>query len=90
MPGVGKTQTALEYAYRNRSNYQFVFWCLAHSREVLIAEYAVIAKLLNLPQKEFDDQSLVVSAVMRWLENNKNWLLILDNADEILMVREFI
>ncbi len=31
-----------------------------------------------------------VGAVKRWLENNPDWLLILDNADEIEMTQEFI
>jgi len=89
MPGVGKTQTALEYAYRNRLDYQLVYWCKAHSRETLLADLASIANLLDLPQKENEDQSVAVVAVKRWLENNDRWLLILDNADDIPMASEF-
>ncbi|MCI0662642.1 MAG: tetratricopeptide repeat protein [Acidobacteria bacterium] len=88
--GIGKTQTALEYAYRHRQVYKDVLWVNAHSRETLVAEFAAIAGHLNLPEKDAKDHSEAVGAVKVWLENNSAWLLILDNADEIEMAQEFI
>src|SRR5262245_18781783 len=88
--GIGKTQTALEYAYRHRADYSVVVWAKAHSRETLVIDFAAIAKLLGLPERDAEDQNLIVGSVMRWLSNNEGWLLILDNADNIAMVREFI
>ena len=88
--GIGKTQTAVEYAYRYQRDYQVVLWGKAHSRESLVSDFAAMAGLLNLREKDAEDQSLAVSAVKRWLENNDSWLLILDNADELAMAREFI
>src|ERR1700692_1606594 len=40
--GIGKTQTAVEYAYRHRDSYQAVFWAQADSREALISDLAAI------------------------------------------------
>jgi len=88
--GIGKTQTAMEYAYRHRQDYRVVLWAGANTREALVAEYAAIAGLLDLPEKNAQDQGEAVAAVKRWLENNSDWLLILDNADEIEMAEEFI
>jgi tetratricopeptide (TPR) repeat protein len=88
--GIGKTQTALEYAYRYRQDYKIVLWGVANSREALIADFAAMAGLFNLPEKNSQDQSEAIVAVRRWLENNDGWLLILDDADEIAMAREFI
>jgi tetratricopeptide (TPR) repeat protein len=90
MPGVGKTQTALEYAYRHREAYKAVFWCQAQTREALVTDFAAVAVLLNLCEKDEKDQNLIATAAKRWLEQNAGWLLILDNADDIPMVREFI
>src|SRR5262249_51168162 len=90
MPGVGKTQTALEYAYRCQKDYQIVLWGNANSRETLVTDFVSMAELLNLPEKNAQDQSEAVGAVRRWLEKNDGWLLILDNADELVMAREFI
>src|SRR5947209_18452733 len=46
--GMGKTQLAVEYAYRHRERYRAVFWVRAASRETLIADYLEMANLLHL------------------------------------------
>jgi tetratricopeptide (TPR) repeat protein/transcriptional regulator with XRE-family HTH domain len=88
--GIGKTQTALEYAYRYRDAYADVFWVRAAGRETLIADFVALAHLLDLPGRDVSDQMLVVAAVKRWLEQHEGWLLILDNADELLVLTDFL
>jgi tetratricopeptide (TPR) repeat protein len=88
--GVGKTQTALEYAYRSHSRYQAVLWANASSKTTLLADVMAIATLLNLPEKEATDQQLTLHAVTHWLHTTTDWLLILDNADDLAMVRAFL
>lgn len=88
--GVGKTQLALEYAFRHRHNYRSIFWVLADTRETLNADYIKIAEKLSLPEKHLPEQHLVVAAVKNWLEQNRNWLLILDNADDLELLKDFM
>ncbi len=88
--GIGKTQTAVEYAHRYRDHYQLVLWARADSRELLISDFVSIANLLNLPGKNDEDQNRVVQVVKHWLEDNTQWLLILDNADDLEMTSEFL
>jgi tetratricopeptide (TPR) repeat protein len=88
--GVGKTQTAVEYAWRYRERYRAVFWADAESRETLLAGFVSMAALLNLPSAQAKDQELAVAEVKRWLEANPDWLLILDNADDLPMVQGFL
>ncbi len=88
--GIGKTQTAVEYAYRYRERYKAVLWAKADSREALTSDFVAIAGLLDLPQKDAQDQNLAVAAVRRWLEGNTDWLLILDNADEPKLVKDYL
>ncbi len=88
--GIGKTQTAVEYAYRYRDSYKAVFWVRADSHEVLVSDFLLIAALLNLPLHHLQDQNVIVQAVMRWLNSHEGWLLILDNADNLEIVNEFI
>jgi len=88
--GIGKTQTAVEYAYRYRSAYPFVLWAKADTRETLLADLRTIATLLNLPEKDAQDQTLLVVAVKRWLSEQRGWLLLLDNADELSLVRDLL
>ena len=53
-------------------------------------DFAALARLLNLPEKDEKDQALAVAAVKRWLEANGGWLLIVDNASDLAAVRGFI
>ena len=67
-----------------------MLWAVANTRETLVADYATMAGLLDLRDKNAQDQSEAVAAAKRWLENNSDWLLVLDNADEIKIAEEFI
>src|SRR5262249_7261487 len=83
LAGMGKTQTALEYASRWRDAYSAVLWADATSRESLTADFVAFAEALELPVSPDDEPPVVVAAVMRWLEQNAGWLLVLDNVDEL-------
>jgi tetratricopeptide (TPR) repeat protein len=88
--GIGKTQIASEYAYRYYNDYRLVLWVKSSSREELVADYIAIAVLLDLPKNSIQDQSVAVNTVKRWLETHPGWLLILDNADDLAMVRDYL
>jgi len=88
--GIGKTQTAVEYAYRNRESYQYVLWVQANDHETLLTNFVALARLLNLPEKDAREQQVAVHAVKQWLETHTDWLLIFDNADDLAMVSAYI
>jgi tetratricopeptide (TPR) repeat protein len=88
--GIGKTQLALEYAYRYHQNYQAVLWAFADSREALISSYVAIATFLRLPEHEAKAHDMTVQAVKTWLQTHHSWLLILDNADELALLADFL
>ena len=88
--GIGKTQTAIEYTYRYLDTYRFVLWARADTLETLISDYLSIAELLKLPEKDERNQNRVINALNRWLETHSDWLLILDNADDLAMTGDFI
>src|SRR5258708_23733294 len=88
--GIGKTETALEYAYRYRDDYQSVLWVNAAARETLLADFLTIATLLHLPEHKEQDQAIVVTAVKDWFARHAGWLLILDNADNLYMAYHFL
>src|SRR5207248_3305913 len=54
--GIGKTQAAVEYAYRYRDDYQDVLWVQANTHETLTSSYVTLAGLLNLPEQGAQDQ----------------------------------
>jgi tetratricopeptide (TPR) repeat protein/DNA-binding XRE family transcriptional regulator len=88
--GIGKTQTAAEYAYRFGDEYGYLFWLRAATRETLIADFVALTELLNLPEKDEQDQRRMVAAVTGWLASQEGWLLILDNADDLDLAQEFL
>ena len=89
--GIGKTQTAIEYAYRHRDQYRAVLWSGADSRDALVSGFGAIASLLDLPEKDERDANAAAEAVRRWLERQTGWLLILDNVEEMVgVVKPFL
>ncbi|HEY1353656.1 MAG TPA: FxSxx-COOH system tetratricopeptide repeat protein [Ktedonobacteraceae bacterium] len=79
--GMGKTQTAVEYAYRFRAHYQALLWVRANSPAVLVSEFLRLATVLQLPARMQRDQRLVIEAVVRWLREHDGWLLIFDDVE---------
>ncbi len=89
--GIGKTQLALAYAYRYRAHYHDILWALADSRETLVASYVTFAQHLRLDLgAAAHEQPKAVEAVKRWLREHRGWLLILDNLEDLGLVREFV
>ena len=88
--GIGKTQIVLEYAYRSAQDYQAVFWVRADSRDTLVAGFLEVAHAVNLPERDERDPTVMVVAVKAWLGQHSGWLLILDNADELTLLPEFL
>lgn len=88
--GVGKTQLALEYAYRHAEDYSVVWWARSEEPPQLAWDYAALAGPLKLPQRDEADQRAAVEAVRRWLGGNAGWLLIFDNAPNLAAVYEYL
>lgn len=83
--GVGKTQIALEAAYRIRhlSRDCSVFWVPAVDKMTIDNAYRKIGQSLQIPEIN-DDKAKVKSLVKDELSRDEigSWLLIIDNADD--------
>ena len=85
--GIGKTQTAIEYAHRYRNDYNAVFFIRTDTETALTAGLVEIAGVLALPSRDAKDQKETVGAVKRWFLEHDRWLLIADNADDLPLVK---
>ena len=93
--GIGKTQTALEFAWMHLGKpYTHMFWVRADTKVELEGGFLEIARKLALPEKDAQDAAVAVQAVQAWFESNEDgtWLLVLDNVehDGQDMVSEFV
>jgi tetratricopeptide (TPR) repeat protein len=88
--GVGKTQTAVEYAYRHAREYDLIWWIRSETPEKLAADYALLAEQLDLKEKSERDQKVIVQAVSQALAHSTGWLLILDNAEDPADLRGYL
>lgn len=77
--GGGKTQLAVEYAYRHTGDYDLVWWVRAATPGSLLGDYAALAAKLEL--NEDANQDVTAAAVRAKLERQAGWLLVFDNAD---------
>lgn len=76
--GSGKTELALKYAQKHKSDYWGVFWVDASSRSNAKQSYEEIAVTADVNKGKPDERS-----AKHWLsERSAPWLLIIDNVDD--------
>lgn len=100
--GMGKTELAIEYAYRRRKDFEAIFWLNADDATILAANFAQIAIQLGLEADDSADFAASRDIVMAWLadplkkssgpdtpENMANWLIIFDNVDNLDVLSDY-
>ncbi|MBM7079886.1 FxSxx-COOH system tetratricopeptide repeat protein [Micromonospora humida] len=79
--GVGKTQLALEYAYRHRADYDVVWWISAEQSGAIGEQFSALGIALGVLDAQVDSV-IAQSKVKEYLRRRDRWLLIFDNAEE--------
>ncbi|MGP4048364.1 FxSxx-COOH system tetratricopeptide repeat protein [Streptomyces sp. 2A115] len=90
MGGVGKTQLAIEYAYRHQSEYDVVWWIPAERPGQIAQALVELAQRLGLVTST--EANIAIPAVREALREGRpydRWLLIFDNADSPEQVRHY-
>jgi tetratricopeptide (TPR) repeat protein len=78
--GVGKSQLALEYAFRHAGEYDGIWWLHAEESTTLARDYVALAPKLGVPV--VTDEGQMVRQVREQLSQRQRILLIFDNATE--------
>jgi tetratricopeptide (TPR) repeat protein len=92
MGGVGKSQIANEYCYRNAGDYEVVWWLRAENASSLATDYASLAgqKALNLPERGEQELEVIINAVRDDLNHRNKWLLIFDNTCDYDGIKSYL
>jgi tetratricopeptide (TPR) repeat protein len=78
--GVGKTELALEYAYRHAADYDVAWWVPGDRTTSTVAALAELARHLGV--EVMADQGDMVVGLFRELRGRDRWLLVYDNAGQ--------
>ena len=70
MPGIGKTQTALQYAFEHLASYQCIFWLAAENEVELQRTYGLIADALHLRE----GRETKANKVRQWLRETGEYI----------------
>jgi transcriptional regulator with XRE-family HTH domain len=92
--GIGKTQIAVEYAYRTliQQRYCHTLWITATSEETILTNFAALAERIpTIVTKGEMDQRKRATAALHWLEQcEQPWLLIFDNLEELSLLSAYL
>ncbi|GAA1275372.1 FxSxx-COOH system tetratricopeptide repeat protein [Saccharothrix xinjiangensis] len=94
MGGVGKSQLAIEYAYRNRTKFDVIWWIPAERAVKIVDSLVELGQRLDL--NVGTEANVAVQQVLDALRSGghpkvpANWLLIFDNADSPDAVQQYL
>jgi hypothetical protein len=88
--GVGKTQTAIEFAFR-RSKSAPTWWLPAEEPTRILTEYCALAPILGIDVRGIGDLTIIARRIRAALEAKEEaWLLVFDNVDAPSDVKELL
>jgi len=86
--GVGKTQLAIEYCYRNTSDYDVVWWVDAEQTALIAEKIAPLGQRLGL--QSTGSVALDARSTLDALRTRDRWLVVFDNAPSAAEIRDWI
>ncbi|MBN1814368.1 MAG: hypothetical protein JXA14_21185, partial [Anaerolineae bacterium] len=89
MGGVGKTQLAVEFAWRYGRYFRGVHWLNAAQPDLLAAEVALCGAEMGLPHWPEEQPEQVRLTLQVWRGDGR-YLIILDNLEEVETAREWL
>jgi len=80
MGGVGKTQTAWQYAHLHEDEYTDAIW-LIRTESSLVGDIKDLLVRFNKITESVNDEKHIQNAIKDWGQQYHSWLLIFDNAE---------
>ena len=90
MGGIGKTQTAQEYAFRYKHEYDLIVWVNAETTSAIFTSLQrIMVNIGTLDANERNPQT-VLKKTKSWMETNDHWLFIFDNVEDFEELERFL
>ena len=89
MGGVGKSQLAMEYAYRFAGDYELTWWVNSEQAALIGDQFAALGAALGCVRADAGMEA-VRAAVLAELRQGGRWLLVFDNAETPADLREWL
>jgi tetratricopeptide (TPR) repeat protein len=90
MGGVGKSQIAIEYAYKFQEQYQGIYWLQADNSFLFLLSVEELASKLIKDACDHEDPATIARMLKNYLERESRWLLIIDNADDLSILNGYL
>ncbi|KAL2832185.1 hypothetical protein BDW59DRAFT_181471 [Aspergillus cavernicola] len=87
--GIGKTQLAIYFARKHKSDFTAIFWLSSKDRSALVLSLSsclpwILGQPVNINATKEEEAEKRASQVLQWLARpgNTGWLIIFDNIDQ--------
>lgn len=90
MGGIGKSQLAIEFAFKNKEKYSIVKWFQADDTATILASIEQFLVEAGLPIKDEKENNIVINVMHSWMKSNSEWLFIFDNVESQHTIEKFI
>ncbi|MBB5083774.1 tetratricopeptide repeat protein [Nonomuraea endophytica] len=88
--GVGKSELVLHHIERCRAEYRVVWWIVSDSKQEIREGLAALARRIYPAISLLGDVEAAAEWAVSWLQINSDWLLVLDNVENLASVRPYL
>ncbi|KAJ3410704.1 hypothetical protein HDV05_003476 [Chytridiales sp. JEL 0842] len=88
--GVGKTLLATQFVMKHQDEYDWVFFVSCATEQSLMDGFRTLVNATSLHDGALKYDGEVIEACLGWLKTHKNYLIILDNADNLGLLKSTI
>jgi tetratricopeptide (TPR) repeat protein len=90
LPGVGKTQTVLEYCFRNRDEYSAIAWIESESEETILKSFVQAATIAGVSCGGEGAYASLIKQVCNLIQSRGSGLLVFDNLDDFQLLKRIL
>lgn len=89
--GIGKTQLAIEYAYRYGDSYSSAIWVIsALDKSTVLDGFTEFCAKVGIKLSDSCSENELQKVIKKWLKNNTSWLIIVDDLIDFKIIDDYL